>query len=59
MDSPGIAKIYDENGWETGMFYLENGHCEIRESLYPLEDFDMARIFTFRNHRKAHLCMPS
>lgn len=41
IDSPGIARIYDENGWETGMFYLENGHCEIRESLYPLEDFDI------------------
>ena len=23
IDSPGIAKIYDENSWETGMFYLE------------------------------------
>lgn len=41
IDSPGIAKIYDENGWETGMFYLEQGHAEIRESLYPVEEFDV------------------
>lgn len=40
-DSPGIAKIYDQNGWEFGQFYLENGHVEIRESLYPVEEFDV------------------
>lgn len=40
-DSPGIAKIYDQNGWKTGMFYLENGHAEIRESLYPIKEFDV------------------
>ncbi|MBQ4386094.1 MAG: pyridoxamine 5'-phosphate oxidase family protein [Prevotella sp.] len=40
-DSPGIGKIYRENGWEGGLFYLENGHVEIRESLYPVEEFDV------------------
>lgn len=27
---PQIMDLYDKNGWEMGMFYLENGHAEIR-----------------------------
>ena len=27
---PQIMNLYDKNGWEMGMFYIENGHAEIR-----------------------------
>ena len=30
---PDIMALYDKNGWEMGMFYLENGHAEIRGML--------------------------
>lgn len=40
-DSPGIAKIYKENGWELAPFCLENGHAEVRYSLDPVEEFDV------------------
>lgn len=40
-DSPGIAKIYKENGWEIAPFYLENGHAEVRYSLDLIEEFDV------------------
>lgn len=40
-DSPGIAKIYKENGWELAPFCLENGHVEVRCSLDPVEEFDV------------------
>lgn len=40
-DSPGIAKIYRENGWELAPFCLENGHVEIRKSLDFVEEFDV------------------
>lgn len=36
-----MAGIYAENGWNFGFFTLENGHAEIRESLYPVEEFDV------------------
>ena len=31
--APQIMEMYDKNGWEMGMFYLENGHAEIRGML--------------------------
>lgn len=40
-DSPGIAKTYEEHGWELAPFYLENGHAEVRYSLDPVEEFDV------------------
>ncbi len=40
-DSPGIGKIYKENGWEGGLFTLEDGHVEIRESLSLVEEFNV------------------
>lgn len=40
-DSPGIAKIYGENGWELEPFCIENGHVEVRCSLDPVEEFDV------------------
>lgn len=37
---PQIMSPYDQNGWEMGMFYLENGHTEIRGMLDLKEEFD-------------------
>ena len=39
--SPGIMAMYDKNGWEMGMFYLENGHAEIRAMMDLKEEFDV------------------
>lgn len=38
---PGIMKRYDDNGWEMGMFYLENGHVEIRDMANLKDEFDL------------------
>jgi uncharacterized pyridoxamine 5'-phosphate oxidase family protein len=38
---PDIMKIYDENGWEMGLFYLEEGHAEIRGMMDLIEEFDV------------------
>lgn len=38
---PDIMDLYDKNGWEMGMFYLENGHVEIREIMELKEEFDV------------------
>lgn len=38
---PQIMELYDKNGWEMGLFYLENGHAEIREMLDLKEEFDV------------------
>ena len=39
--SPRIAEMYDKNGWEMGIFYLENGHAEIRGMMEQKEAFDV------------------
>ena len=36
-----IMDMYDKNGWEMGIFYLENGHAEIRAGLNLKEEFDV------------------
>ena len=36
---PQIMDIYDKNGWEMGLFYLEKGHAEIRGMLDLIEEF--------------------
>lgn len=36
---PQIMDIYDKNGWEMGLFYLEDGHVEIRGMLDLKEEF--------------------
>ena len=36
---PQIMALYDKNGWEMGLFYLENGHAEIRGMM------DVERVF--------------
>ncbi len=38
---PQIMAMYDKNGWEMGMFYLENGHAEIRGMMDLKEEFDV------------------
>ena len=38
---PQIMEVYDKNGWEMGLFYLENGHAEIRGIFDLKEEFDV------------------
>ena len=38
---PEIMGLYDANGWEMGLFYLENGHAEIRGLFEVKEAFDV------------------
>lgn len=38
---PRLMETYDKNGWEMGLFYLENGHAEIRGMLDLKEEFDV------------------
>ncbi len=38
---PDIMAIYDSNGWEMGLFYLEDGHVEIRGMMDLKEEFDV------------------
>ena len=38
---PEIMEMYDKNGWEMGVFYLENAHAEIRDMMNLKEEFDV------------------
>ena len=38
---PQIMALYDKNGWEMGLFYLESGHAEIRGMMDLKEEFDV------------------
>ena len=38
---PGIMALYDKNGWEMGLFYLEEGRAEIRAMLDQIEEFEV------------------
>lgn len=38
---PDLMAMYDSNGWEMGLFYLEEGHAEIRGMLDLKEEFDL------------------
>ena len=38
---PQIMDLYDKNNWEMGLFYLENGHAEIRGIMDLIEEFDV------------------
>ena len=38
---PQIMALYDKNEWEMGLFYLENGHAEIRGMLDLKEEFNV------------------
>lgn len=39
--APQIMEMYDKNGWEMGVFYLENGHAEIRAMMDLKDEFDV------------------
>ena len=38
---PQIMALYDQNGWEMGLFYLEKGHAGIRGMMDLKEEFDV------------------
>ncbi len=38
---PDVMALYDKNGWEMGLFYLEDGHAEIRGLFDVFEEFDV------------------
>lgn len=38
---PQIMSMYDKNGWEMGLFYLENGHAEIRGMSDVKDEFNV------------------
>ena len=38
---PQLMETYDKNGWEMVLFYLENGHAEIRGLFEVEEEFDV------------------
>jgi uncharacterized pyridoxamine 5'-phosphate oxidase family protein len=38
---PEIMEMYDKNGWEMGVFYLENAHAEFRTMMELKEEFDL------------------
>ena len=37
---PDIKKVYEENGWEMGVFYLDNATAEIRNMMAIEESFE-------------------
>ena len=39
--APQLMEMYDRNGWEMGLFYLANGHAEIRGLMQVIEEFDV------------------
>ena len=39
--SPKLMEMYDKNGWEMGLFYLAEGHAEIRGMFEVIEAFDV------------------
>ena len=38
---PDIMGLYDQNGWEMGLFCLDGGHAEIRGLFDVIEEFDV------------------
>ena len=38
---PDIMGLYDQNGWEMGLFCLNGGHAEIRGPFDVIEEFDV------------------
>ena len=38
---PDIMGLYDANGWEMGLFCLEDAHAEIRGLFEVIEEFDV------------------
>lgn len=38
---PGIGKMYKENGWKMGLFYIENAHVEFKNVMNTEDSFDL------------------
>ena len=38
---PEIMGVYDANGWEMGLFCLDDAHAEIRGMMELVEEFDL------------------
>lgn len=38
---PQIMGMYDKNGWEMALFYLDDGHAQIRGMMDLKEEFDV------------------
>ena len=36
-----IGKMYRDNNWKMGMFYLEDAHVEIKQIMKTVEEFDL------------------
>ncbi len=36
-----IGKMYRDNGWKMGMFYIDNAHVEIKSVIDLVEEFDL------------------
>ena len=36
-----VGKMYRDNNWKMGMFYIENGHVEIKAVINTVEEFDL------------------
>lgn len=36
-----VKDQYEKNGWERGIFYLENAHAEFRRAMDLVEEFDV------------------
>lgn len=38
---PDIMALYHKNGWQMGLFYLDDGHAEVRGAFDLKEEFDV------------------
>ena len=36
-----IGKMYRDNNYRMGMFYIENGHVEIKSVIKTIEEFNL------------------
>ena len=39
--NPDLMAMYDKNGWEMGLYYLEDGHVEVKEMMTTVDAFDV------------------
>ena len=39
--APQIMEMYDQNGWEMGVFLLDKGHAKFRRMMDLIEEFDV------------------
>lgn len=36
-----IGKMYRDNGYRRGLFYIEDGHVQIKSVIKTIEEFDL------------------